>query len=168
VSPRSAALAAAVALAIAGCGGAPQSASAACAPVEEPQLQGGQHLLGDQPPPVPYSSTPPTSGWHSSGVPPFGLADASDPLTEPEQVSVLEAGGVVVTYRDVDGAELAELEAFARAHPDQVAVTPYEALEPGQVALTAWGTLQRCDSVDAEAIASFVEAHSGASTGHGH
>ena len=166
---RAARLAAGVALALASCGQA-GGTQVACGPVERPQLQGGQHLIGDREPPVPYSSTPPTSGWHALGAPPFGVAGPEDPLTEPEQVSVLEAGGVVVTYHDLPAADIRLLETIASGHPELVAVTPYGALEPGQVALTAWGTVQRCDRVDVDAITAFIDAHSGTGGhgGHGH
>ena len=166
---RAAGLASGVVLALASCGQA-GGAEVACGPVERPQLQGGRHLIGDREPPVPYSSTPPTSGWHASGAPRFGVAGASDPLTEPEQVSVLEAGGVVVSYRDLPEADIRLLETIAGGHPQRVAVTPYGALEPGQIALTAWGTVQRCDRVDVDAIAAFIDARSGTGGhgGHGH
>lgn len=72
-----------------------------CGPVEEPPRQSGSHLLGDQQPPVAYSSTPPTSGWHASGAFDITVQPPDDPLPEPQQVSVLEAGGVVVAYRDI-------------------------------------------------------------------
>ncbi len=52
----------------------------ACAPVETVEIQGGAHLLGDREPPVPYNSTPPTSGWHASGPPAIGIRDAADAL----------------------------------------------------------------------------------------
>ncbi len=132
----------------------------ACAPVETVEIQGGAHLLGDREPPVPYNSTPPTSGWHASGPPAIGIRDAADALTEPEQVSVLEAGGAVVTYRDLDDADRATLEQIVlRDFPGRVAVTPYEGLEAGEVAFTAWGTLQRCEELDTAALAAFVATY---------
>lgn len=73
----------------------------------------GSHLLGDRQPPVPYSSTPPTSGWHASGLTPIAV----HPLSEPQQVSVLEAGAVVVTYHELPDGELSTLtEAVEERH----------------------------------------------------
>jgi hypothetical protein len=76
------------------------------------------------------------------------------------QVSVLEAGGVVVTYRDVPDADRTALEEHVGAtYAGRVAVTPYDQLEPGQVAFTAWGTLQRCDGLDLSTLDAFVDAY---------
>jgi hypothetical protein len=146
----------------AGCGGdggaAPadgDGATAYCGPVETIPIQGEGHLVGDQDPPVAYSSTPPTSGWHTSGDVEFTVYD--DPLREPEQVTVLELGGVVISYRDLDDAAVTQLRDLVTGElAGQAALTPYDALEPGQVALTAWGTRQICDAVDPGAITAFV------------
>jgi hypothetical protein len=83
-----------------------------------------------------------------------------DPLSEPKQVSVLEAEAVVVTYHELDDDDRAALEALVREQYDgRAAVTPYDKLEPGQVALTAWGTLQVCDGLDLETVAAFIDEH---------
>jgi hypothetical protein len=132
----------------------------ACDLVEQPRLQAGEHLIGGQPAPVPYSSTPPTSGWHASGAFDIGVHDANDPLSEPKQVSVLEAGGVVVTYHRLADEARTRLEEHVRGdHPGTVAITPYGQLEPGQVAFTAHGVLQRCDGVDLPTLDAFVERY---------
>jgi predicted small lipoprotein YifL len=136
------------------------AASGACGPVELPPVQGGEHLIGDQEPPVAYSSTPPTSGWHSSGAFEIGVFGEDAPLSEPQQVSVLEVGGAVATYRDLPDADRAALEGLATGeYAGRLAVTPYDALEPGQVALTAWGTLKICDRLDLDTVAAFVDAY---------
>jgi hypothetical protein len=132
----------------------------ACDPVEQPPLQAGEHLIGDQEPPVPYNSTPPTSGWHASGAFTIDVRPPDDPLSEPKQVSVLEVGGVVVTYQDLPDEDRARLEEHVRDnHADRVAVTPYDQLEPGEVAFTAWGNLQRCSGLDLSALDAFVAEH---------
>lgn len=128
-----------------------------CDAVEHPPQQAGSHLLGDQEPPVAYSSTPPTSGWHSSGAFDVAVQAPDDPLTEPEQVSVLEAGGVVVTYGSLPDDAIDELAEKVRDRYDgRVAVTPYDELDNGEVAFAAWTTLQRCDGVDLAALDQFV------------
>jgi hypothetical protein len=142
-----------------------------CGPIENPPQQAGSHLIGDTEPPIPYSSTPPTSGWHTSGAFEVRIHDSDDPLSEPAQVSVLEAEGVVVTYHDLPEDALVALHELVREHYDgQVAVTPYAALEEGEVALTAWGTLQRCDGLDLDVVTAFIDAHVGddVSPGHSH
>jgi len=117
-------------------------------------------MLGDRPPPVPYASTPPTSGWHASGAFTIDVRGSSEALSEPQQVSVLEAGGVVATYRDLPEDDRGALEESATmAYPGRVAVTPYDRLEEGEVAFTAWGALQRCDGLDLDALAAFVDTY---------
>jgi hypothetical protein len=149
-------------IALAACSGqsgAP-AATSDCGEVDIVPIQGGEHLIGDRPAPIPYNSTPPTSGWHASGAFTIAIHALNDPLPEAKQVSVLEAGGVVVTYRDLPDHERAGLEAHVREHYDgRVALTPYDELEPGTVAFTGWGVLQRCDAVDLAALDAFVDAY---------
>lgn len=157
-------VAAVAAMSLSGCvGAAPtpdRAAKAGCDPVERPRLQAGEHLIGDQTPPVPYSSSPPTSGWHASGALSIAVHPPRDPLSEPRQVSVLEAGGVVVAYRDLPDEDRMRVAEHVRAkHAGRVAVTPYDQLGPGQVAFTAWGTLQRCHGLDLAALDAFVAAY---------
>lgn len=133
-------------------------AEATCRPVRSIPEQGGSHLVGGAAPPVPYNSTPPTSGWHSSGAFTVGVQPRNDPLSEPEHVSVLEAGGAVISYRAIGRRSTSRIERLVRrSYAGQVAVTPYNKLRRGEVALTFWGTLQRCDGVDVAAIRRFVK-----------
>jgi hypothetical protein len=109
---------------------------------------------------MPYSSSPPTSGWHASGAYSITVQAPDDPLSEPAQVSVLEAGGAVVTYRDLPDVDRTALEEHvATNHAGRVAVTPYDQLQPREVAFAAWGTLQRCDGLDLAALDAFIAAH---------
>ncbi len=158
-----------LALLLAACGGSGpaegerQRAGSGCTAPEQQDVQSGEHLIGDVEPPVPYSSTPPSSGWHSSGRPPSGVA--SEPLTEPEQVAALENGDVVVTYRDLPQPDRQALEEVAGELHDHVTVTPYDKLQSGQVVFAAWGVLQRCDGIHADALRAFVDEHA-AERGH--
>lgn len=144
---------------LAGCGGAAAeesepTATAACAAPELPPVQAGLHLIGDRRPPVPYSSTPPTSGWHRSGV--GGPGVAAEPLSEPVQVGLLEQGLVVVTHGPLTDDEAQALHDLAASFPDTLAVTPYSPLAAGEVVVSAWGVLQRCRGVDADALSVFA------------
>jgi hypothetical protein len=135
-------------------------ATAQCDSPEFPPVQFGSHLIGDAEPPVPYSSTPPTSGWHASGGFRIAVQPPGQPLRESVQVSIEEAGAVVVTYRDVDDDDRQRLEdAVETRYPGRVAVTPYGELDAGAVVLAAYGVLQRCDGVDLGALDAFVEAY---------
>lgn len=158
---------------VAGCGGGtdpsgpdPTSsavgASDVCRAEERPPLQAGAHLIGDTDPPVPYSSVPPTSGWHASGAPDPGVH--REPLSDPEVVALLEIGQVVAVYDPsrLDADEVAELEEIAGStHPQRLSVTPANEPLPTPLTLTAWGVLQRCDGVAPEDITRFVLSHHG-------
>jgi hypothetical protein len=136
------------------------AATADCAAVETIPIQGEGHLVGDQEPPVPYNSTPPTSGWHTSTDIAIVTAPDDEPLTEPEQVTVLELGGVVVAHNDLAAEERESLEALiADRFAGQAAATHYDKLDAGEVALTAWGKLQRCEALDLAAVEAFTEAY---------
>lgn len=140
--------------------GGEATASDLCDAPQTPTLQEGQHLIGDREPPVPYSSTPPTSGWHSSGQVDIAVRPPDDVLTEPQQVSVLEAGGVVVTYNGISEGDRAALETHvSREYPGRVAVSAYDKLDAGEVAFAGWGVLQRCEGLDLQALDRFAAAH---------
>ena len=153
-------------LLLAGCNGDPPTVTpsgdpqSACAPEQTFPLQGDGHLIGDEKPPVPYNSTPPTSGWHASGDVPIAVAPIDQPLTEPEQVTVLELGGVVVSYKELPADDVAALTALVEGElAGHAALTRYDKLDAGEIALTGWGVLQRCTSLDEEAITAFANAH---------
>jgi hypothetical protein len=143
---------------LAACGG--DGSSAACGPVTREQLDpnSGLHVLPDQDVPA-YTTDPPTSGAHYSLPPPTGAV--TDPVERPLQVTALEGGMVLVQYRDLSEADVAELEAVGS---DQVIVAPNDALtEP--VVLTAWLTKQTCSGVDVDEVETFVEEQGGRGPG---
>ncbi len=131
--------------------------TAACGAVETFPIQGEGHLVGSQTPPVPYNSKPPTSGWHSSTDVPIVTAPTEDPLTKPEQVTVLELGGVVVSHGAIPSEERATLERLvADDYGGQAALTAYDELGDGEVVMSAWGVLQRCSELDLAAVEAFI------------
>lgn len=157
-------------LLVAGCsdGERPDQGRATAAPVEgcaaeeRPSLQAGSHLIGDTDPPVPYSSVPPTSGWHASGVPSPGVHE--EPLSDPRIVALLEQGQVVAVYDPdaLDDDAITRLEELATAgHDGRLSVTPANTEVPAPVTLIAWGVLQRCEVASAEAVTTFVLSHYG-------
>lgn len=161
---------------VAACGGEPPAppysspsptlGAASCGPLRHPPVQSGGHLLPGHQPPVPYSSTPPTSGWHASGFPEAGVHGPEDRLDEPEQVTLLELGAVVVTWNGLTEQDRAALEEFVAEHAEQVASTPYDGLEPGRSAMAAWGALRLCEGVDLGALAAFTTRHAGGERRH--
>jgi len=112
------------------------------------------HLLGNAE--VAWETTPPTSGPHYP-VPPKG-GDYDYTLSNLEQVSFLESGGVVIQYlpsiNDIDQQKLAS---FAS---DSVIVSPNEKLESPLVA-TAWTWKLSCKNYEFEALEEFIVDHQG-------
>jgi hypothetical protein len=134
----------------------PEPASGSCGPsVTEPlDPSSAVHLLPGAAEPE-YLSDPPTSGPHLSGRPPAGAVE--EPLDRPTQVLVLEQGGVLIQYRDVEASAVASLESLAA---ESVVVAPNPHLAAPMVA-TAWRTKRTCTAADLEALREFVDVHLG-------
>ena len=153
----------ALGVALAGCGeAAPDEpvATAACAAPERPTLQEGSHLIGDTPPPVPYSSTPPSSGWHASGPGPApGVYETQ--LPDPSLVSALEQGRVVLTLDGGLDEDARAVVADLAATLPELVVAPYDTGGEAAATLVAWGVLQRCDELVGADVTTFAEAYGG-------
>jgi hypothetical protein len=128
--------------------------SPACPTVERPLLQTGSHLIGDAPPPVPWSSVPASSGWHGTTVPRVGIHTA--PLADADLVSLLEVGVVVLAHAPDAAPDDEIARALTTQFPDRLAIAPYEGEMASPVALVTWGTIARCDRVDPAAVTEFV------------
>ncbi|MEO7557396.1 MAG: DUF3105 domain-containing protein [Acidimicrobiales bacterium] len=145
----------AIGFAVAGCGGssAKAPAAAACGAVVPEALDSNLgHVLPGAPEPT-YLTDPPTSGPHAPGAAPTGAVDA--PLTRPVQVGLLEAGGVLVQYRDA-----ADLDWLRPLATGSVVVAPNPDLADRVVA-TAWLYKQSCSGQDADALGRFAVDHAG-------
>jgi hypothetical protein len=100
-----------------------------------------------------YTSDPPTSGPHRLGSHPSGVVD--NPIARPVQVAMLEAGDVLVQYRDP--RDRAALVALASGH---VTVAPNGSLAAPVVA-TAWTWKLTCRGPDVAALRTFARRHVG-------
>lgn len=108
---------------------------------------------------VRYNSNPPTSGPHFAVPPAPGIYDS--PLSPGEFVHAEEHGHVVIAYAPGTPADqVSVLVSVAKAHPDDVLLTPYRGIAHG-VALAAWGRLQRLDHADTAEVTRFVRALAG-------
>lgn len=127
-----------------------------CGEVEYPTVQLSSHLVGDAEPPGPFSSVPPTSGWHTTTVPAAGLA--TEPVRDAAIVSALENGIVVLAIAPdtFDAVAPDVLDELVAQFPDRLLVTAYPTPMATPVALLTWGRLQRCDAVDPSAVTTFV------------
>lgn len=140
-------------------GRSPSTASACDAPVSEPlDSESARHLLPGGPPPT-YTSDPPTSGPHSAIALP--AAAVREPIPRPKQVGLIEGGSVLVQYRDVDPAVVAQLEQLADGQ--RVVVAPNPDL-PAPVILTAWTFKLTCAAYDGDAAAAFITEHADVTT----
>ena len=116
-------------------------------------------------PPVGYNSNPPTSGYHwGGGTAPWGIL--TEPVADTLSVHNIEHGGIIIHYRqDLDQATVAQLTSVARELLQQnpcvvMLPRPTDQLD-SPIALTAWTYLLRLDTVDADAIRAFFNAHIG-------
>jgi hypothetical protein len=119
----------------------------------------------DDPLPVPYSTNPPTSGYHwGGGVAPWGVQ--TRPISDTITVHNIEHGGVIIHYRqDLDQATVAQLSELARTLQRR---NPCIIMEPraannidSPIILTAWNYMLKLDSFDSARITKFYEARVG-------
>jgi drug/metabolite transporter (DMT)-like permease len=142
-----------LALPLVACGGG--GGASACQPAHsEPLNPALNHVLVGAAEPA-YTTDPPTSGPHTPGASLHGVL--TQPLSRPTQDGALEAGEVLLQYRDLSPDEVKKLSDLAS---DKVVVAPNPAL-PDRVVATAWLFKQTCSGVDAEALRGFVRTRAG-------
>ena len=142
-----------------GSGSGGSGADAQCGDDTQEALDPGSltHLLPGAPEPA-YSSDPPTSGPHLAGGAPQGAQD--EPVPRPAQVALLEAGGVMLQFRDITPADLRRLRTLSER---EVVVAPNPDLDSPVVA-TAWRHRLACGGASGPALddlESFVDTHKG-------
>jgi hypothetical protein len=136
--------------ALSACGG---GGSAGCGqPFREPlNANSLQHIIN--PSSAKFDTDPPTSGPHLFTPPSRGIVTRE--LLPAEQVTILEAGDVLVQYRDA-----ADAPAVAALAQQSVTVAPNSTLKKRVVA-TAWTYKLECTEIDAPALQRFIAAHKG-------
>lgn len=146
--------------ALAGCGddddGADALPATGCGEVVRDRVDPGSavHVLAGADDPGAYRTEPPTSGPHVPGAAPAGVLD--EPLSRPEQVGHLEAGGILIQHGDLADDDLQVLAVIA-GEP-HVAVAPNPDL-PAPIVATAWLHRLPCATADREALTAFVGDH---------
>jgi hypothetical protein len=162
-----------VAVMLTGCGdsGSPPAGGAGvdtttvgCGPAESERLDpaSGRHVLPGAPEPV-YATNPPTSGAHQPGVVPAGSLDVT--LSKPVQVGALEAGQVIVHWRDLNPGELAALTT-ALVGNSHVVIMPNPSIGPDRVVATAWLHRMRCSQPDIGPLQGFIAQTGGHGSDH--
>jgi hypothetical protein len=147
------------------------SASAAnCDEVEEPEIEGQQHV--DTSETVDYKTSPPTSGNH---WPPGQEADPgfySDTVANESLVHNMEHGQIVIWYspeaeqETVDNIESlvenANDSSNVNAGAPPLIAVPFEDVPEGKnFVLTAWGASQACENYSLAAINEFRTTYQG-------
>ena len=129
-------------------------------PGEKLRSQGNIHVaLGTATPP--YNSDPPTSGWHTNELAPWG--GHLEVQHDQRLLHNMEDGGVILWYPlgtpEENAAHVAALEDVARGFR-LTAIAPRAGM-PTRYALTAWQRLQRFDDLDPEGMRAFIAAYHG-------
>jgi hypothetical protein len=143
-----------------GAGGAEGGPQAGCGPDRQERVDpaSANHVLAGGAEPE-YLTDPPTSGPHAPAPPRSGVL--VEPLSPPEQVGHLEGGGVLLQHRGLPDDQRDALEELAGS--GVVVVADPELPEP--VVATAWTRKMVCATVDAGALARFVDDHLGGGPG---
>jgi len=137
-------------------------------PGESFRSQGNTHIeLGDAHPE--YNSEPPTSGWHTGDLAPWGSHD----FVVPDQrlIHNMEDGGVILWYpygspeENEEHIQILEeavetAEETIGASLRHVVITPRENLASAYV-MTAWTRMQELEAFDQDAITTFLKAFEG-------
>lgn len=132
-------------------GGSKAACSAEVAEAIDPSSS--QHLLPGTPDPQ-YADYPPTSGAHRPGT--YKTGALRDTIDDGVQVNMLEAGDVLIQYRNQNVADRRAIEKLAEA--PHVTTAPNPKLTTNIVA-TAWLHRMECSRVDSDDLQRFIDAH---------
>ena len=109
---------------------------------------------------VTYSTTPPTSGSHWGAPADCGIYDEG--LPDERVVHNMEHGHVIISYNLPNTGDAASLLQLATDLPNLEnwgIVRPYSEIDPGTVAMTAWGVMDLVQGVDEESIRTFYQTY---------
>jgi hypothetical protein len=138
---------------------------AGCSPVRSPKVQPNAVVSSAEPEHPPYSSTPPTSGWHFfDPLPAAGYLLPHDPEAV---VANLADGDVAVWHVGLTEEERQDLIGlFVLLKSEYIlAVSGEELGLDHKIVLTAWGKLQECEQLSGPVIARFFERYRGLGPG---
>lgn len=119
-------------------------------------LQEGQAFSG-------YNSTPPASGPHWPSPAQWGAYDT--PVPDERAVHNLEHGGIVISYNQIDPADLQKLKDLRARQPRdrfgsvKIVIRPYDRIPAGTIAVAAWTFLDTMQGFDEQRIRAFIDAH---------
>lgn len=131
----------------------------ACLPGQRIPIMDFPHVSERAAQDVVYNSDPPTSGPHYSAAVAPGIYRTH--LPPGQTVHGQEHGRVVIHYQpDTPDDIVRSLESIAKVHLRDTVVHPNPNLDT-QIALTAWGRIDKLDSYDEQRIVAFVDQFRG-------
>lgn len=119
--------------------------------VQEFEDQGIDHI--SEPNTFAYNSNPPTSGPHYGRAPNWGFYP--EPIDDESALHAVEHGGLWVSFKDLDTAEIDLLKEFAEHNSQSVIVTPRPEND-ARIAAVTWTKLVEFDQVDIDALQKFL------------
>ena len=104
-----------------------------------------------------YTSVPATSGWHYGATVKWG--EHRDEIPDEVLVHNLEHAGVGIHYNCVDNCKelITGLLALSKDY-HKIVLSPYSNMD-NLITLTAWGYIDRMDSLEKERIIAFIDRH---------
>ena len=133
------------------------AAAAGCQQVSNPNIITSTHI--NPPERATYSTNPPTSGKHynAAGLGPITTGIHRSAVQYEGSVHNLEHGHIVIFYKESVGPAIAGILAeVVRADPQWIMLAPNPDM-PFQVAFTAWGHLQGCNTPNAAGLKAAAE-----------
>lgn len=136
--------------------------------------QGNAHVPADAPHSFAYASTPPTSGPHYGSLVQWGIYD--EPVAYQSLLHNMEDGGVIIFYQCPDGCPdtmdaLSDIVRPYLAADRRVVLAPNDptwtnGLVAHQdmgapIAVAAWRSLLKLESVDADRVRTLIERYEG-------
>lgn len=110
-----------------------------------------------------YNSLPPTSGPHwETNWASCGFYDDESKVPDERIVHNLEHGQIVISHNlgtQIDIDALKDITRDLSNRRSWLIVRPYSSLQPGEIAITAWGWLDKFNEVNPNRIQDFYEAH---------
>ena len=110
-----------------------------------------------------YNSIPPTSGPHwEVNWANCGFYDEESKAPDEQIVHNLEHGQIVISHNLISQTEIDALKDISKDLLNRrswLIVRPYSSLQSGEIAITAWGWMDKFAEVNSSRIQSFYDAH---------
>jgi len=118
--------------------------------------QGAEHVFPDSEHPD-YNSTPATSGWHYGATAKWG--EHRDEVPDEVLLHNLEHAGIGIHYNCIENCQdlITGLLGISKDY-HKIVLSPYSNMD-NLITLTAWGYIDKMDSLEKERIVAFIDRH---------